>query len=883
MFLALLPTSAFGQTTAAPVTTGSYGRLAPSSAPSPKYVSRSLPPFWINQQKGFRKTQALILPPLWFKSEDLRTQSRAQLLFPLAYWSRSPDERAIHTPLASLVRGKNRRLTGVWPLASFSSQRDQDLDRVLLAGTFWQRKRAKNKISHWGLGPLFWKFQRGQQRSWWLPPLLSGLRYGPTSHLQMLTPLLWHSARKVTPQAWQHRVMAGPLYASWGPKSHGLSLAPLWFHHRSQAIDFTVLPLLLSGYRRLARDNSRTFISPFFVQHRTPQVRSTGIAGLFWDIQRKDERHTALFPLFYRYRTPHRTGLFTPIGATWAKGDTQRSLWGPLFGKRTPKGYTWGLFPLWARHRSDRSSVDLLAPLWLRARTPNRDLDMFTPLIWRTKVRGPKARSGLAIAPFYFRKREPGGFDVDAGPGFYWSRDQRRRTHTLIAGPFFHRLSRKGLHTGIFPLTWWKDSVDRHHFVALPLIFHTENKRARTHTTVGFPLWFDRQRAPNRRTWLAFPFVLGREFPSYFTRVGIGAPGIIDTFSLKKNRRLTGWLPFFFRYQKCGFQKRDPEGCRYTAYGSFPLFFYGKTKNGDRLAHSALALYYYERNKARRKFFTPLAGIDREPGKRMTWYAGPIYRSVTNDKIRHGIVPFYMHGRDRLVDRQTTLILPPLFISQHKEDRRWFEAGLLAWHFRSQHQVVTLVAPPIFGHQHTYAERKRSWLLPIYWDDHQMGKGSRSSAIFPLLWFRNRNTKGSTAIQFPFWWDFKRGEDRRTRLFLPPLWIDVQRSKHHRTRMIPGLWYHRARRRKDTTVLGPGLAWWTHHEDPNPNDQIPANRDWRVLFGIFGGGRKEGRPYFSLVGKSFWLADEVPPAEDAVDPAEGVEVKEAPARGSGAR
>lgn len=878
---------------AAPVSVGSYGMGASPSRAAlvPRNASRSVWPLWINRQRGYIKTQALLLPPVWFRSQDLRTQSEATALLPLAYWSRSPKHRAVHTLLGSMVRSPSRRLTGVWPLASVSSQRGADLDRVILAGAFWQRKRGKDQVDHWGLGPLFWKFGRKDQRSWWVPPLLSGLSYGPKKNLQMLTPLLWHSGRKHG-DAWQHRAMMGPLYAAWGPKARGLSLFPLWLHHRSEAIDFTIAPLLLTGYRRLAKDQSKTFISPLFVRHRSPGHLSTGVAGLFWDIQRPQERHTTLFPLFYRYQKAQRSGLFTPIGASWNDGKSQRHLWGPFFGHRSAKGRTLGVAPLWAHHRGQDSQLDMLAPLWLRVRTKERDLDAFTPLIWRTRVRGKNARTGFAVAPLYFQKREPTGFDVDAAPGFFWSRDARRRTHTLVVGPFYHRLSRKGLHTGIFPITWWKDSVRNRRLVVLPLIFHTENKPARTHTTVAFPLWFDRQRGPARRTWLAFPFMLGREFPHQFYRVGIGAPGALDIFSLKKNRRLTGWLPFYFRYQKCGFQKRDPEGCRYTAHGSFPLFFYGKTKNGDRLAHSALALYYYERNGARRKFFTLLGGVDREPQKRMTWYAGPVYRSITNDKIRHGVVPFYMHSRDRLVDKQTTLVLPPLFISQHREDRRWFEAGLLVWHFRSQHQVVTLLAPPIFGHQHTYAERKRNWLLPIYWDDHNMGKESRTSAIFPLLWFRARNRKGTTSIQFPFWWDFKRGEERRTRLFLPPLWFDIQRSRHHRTRMIPGLWYHRDRRRKDTTVLGPGLAWWTVHEDPDPSDAIPADRDWRALFGIFGGGRKSGRPYFSLVGKPIWLAseeavesedEESDEASSAADPAEGVEVKEAPVRGSGAR
>ena len=81
-------------------------------------------------------------------------------------------------------------------------------------------------------------------------------------------------------------------------------------------------------------------------------------------------------------------------------------------------------------------------PLFLRDRRPERDLDIWIAAdLARAKVRGDKPRNNLAIVPLYFGQRQPGGVDVDASLLVVWSRDTTRHTHTLVAGPFYHRLS----------------------------------------------------------------------------------------------------------------------------------------------------------------------------------------------------------------------------------------------------------------------------------------------------------------------------------------------------------------------------------------------------------------------------------------------------------
>ena len=299
------------------------------------------------------------------------------------------------------------------------------------------------------------------------------------------------------------------------------------------------------------------------------------------------ERHTALFPLFYRRQREGKALTLTPLGAVVT--GAERRVWS--FGlvaygyrgraKDDPRA-GFGVAPLVFYDRrpvaGGVASNLVVAPLFARHRAPSEDLDMYTPLVWRTATRGERPRTNLAAIPFYFRQRQREGVDVDASLAlpFFYSRDPIRRTHTLIAGPFFHRLTRTSLNTGVVPLAWWTDSVEKRRLISLPIIVHLADKLSREHTTIAIPLWFDRRRANGRRTWVAFPFVVGIKGQFNFTRFSLAPPLFFDLFRLGRNMRFTGLLPIAFRYQKCGFREEDPDDCRFTLVGSAPLLIVGR-------------------------------------------------------------------------------------------------------------------------------------------------------------------------------------------------------------------------------------------------------------------------------------------------------------------
>jgi hypothetical protein len=798
---------------------------------------------WVSYRDPEQRNRVLF--PLYWQFDDLKTGARSALVFPLGGATRRPGGGfgLVLPPLLTIARHdpQGRSFQVVTPL-------------------FW-RFRDRKAFGGQGsqqivLPPLFVYNQQGPRRDVAALPLLSFFGRDATRRYQVIAPLLFGHVRDRDPQRAHDTWAFGPLYfkrttpQGVKPGWHA-GLLPLVTTGNDDTLRYTVIPPLLFGDVTNVREQRRVTISPIFARAKSPDQRTIGVLNLFWDVKRAgDERHSVLFPLYYRRQLNGRTLTMTPLGGGVRSKDRLTWMATPLlYGARDLSGPTaqrrrsFGLVPLvFVDRRPVEGGVAsnlVVLPLFARHRAPSEDLDMWSPLVWRTRTAGEKPRKNLAVFPFYFRQRQPGGVDVDAGlvPPFFYSRDPQRRTHTLIAGPFFHRLSRKQLHTGVLPLAWWMDSVESRRLVSLPLIVHMEDKLKREHTTVALPFWFDRRRGNGRRTWVALPFVIGTHGQFNFTRFSIAPPGYFDIFRLGKNYRYTGH-PLLFRYQKCGFREEDDDRCRYTLWGSFPLFLAGSDGLGRR-THGALGLYYFDRDKGGKRLYTLLGGANVRPGERLTWYALNVGRTVTRTHATTVVFPLFFRKAHRTEDRSTTVALPPLFVAQRKKDYRWFEAGLLLWHFRRPHKVATAVLPPIFYSSHAFAERRLTWVAPLFLRDNNWAKDSSLTIVPPALVVQRRRGEDNDWVQFPLLWHIERGDNAGTVGL--PVWWDVRR-KGARTQVIPGLLVRHVKKDRAVNVLGPGLGWWTRKTGKQ------KALHWRALFGAFGGGNENGERYMSLFG-----------------------------------
>jgi len=780
--------------------------------------------------------------PLYYRFHDQSTDATTQILLPLFVSRRVGDDRAVWTLL-----GGGRRTSHGWagafpPALTFMSRSDDGRRTSAFLGLVWHAYRPssadKPGRNLWVVGPLAFYDRRQGRAHLGLIPLLSYASWDEHRRLTMVTPLFW---RVRDDEAQARTTVFGPIYAQRRADGASHGFAPIWFAGRRGDHRYAVLPWLLTGVTWNPVRHERSFTSPWFVLRKTPEQQTIGVLALGWDVQRPDERHTAIVPIFYRRQIGDRALVLTPIGGHRRHGDTATSVFGPFAMRKTAHRKSWGLLPIVFHDRTDEQLGHVrqtgIVPVFYHRRSDEQDLDMWTPLVWRSRVGGERPRRGLAIIPLYFRQRQPGGVDVDSTLAFFYSRDKHRRTHTLLLGPGFHRLSRKALDAGIVPLYWWHDAEKKRRLLALPAIFHFADKVKHEHTTIAVPLWFDRKRADGRRNWAAFPVVFGGKRRHDFTRFSLAPPGFVDVFRLGKNRRFTAVLPFYFRQQTCGFRIDDDPKCRYEVLGSFPFFLRGK--GHDRTTHGAL-VYYWDKDPGGYRLYTPLFGISQRPGELLGWYAGIVGVRTTTTHRRIFAFPLFFHRRHRLEDQRLTLVVPPLFVSRHRKDRRFFEAGLLVWQVKQQHKVTTAVVPPLFVYSHAYEERKLLWVAPLFIRDNQIAKDEAWFAI-PVLYTQRRRGKDFDFVQFPLVWHFERGTNAGTLGAF--VWWDFQ-VKGKRLQMVPGAYLRWATPSLDTKVVGPGLGWWSRGTGVREGD-----RSWRALFGLFGAGIEGGRRYVALFGR----------------------------------
>lgn len=794
------------------------------------------------------KQRNVFAVPLWFQFHDRTNATMVRVFAPLGFSRKTPDRAGVWTVLGGGMRTAQGYGAFVPPLLTWVGKRDDGTSMQGVLGMFWHvsRKSGDDPRRTLVLGPLGF-FDRSRDPAGGdrvrggipLAGVLAG-RHG-TTRWQVITPLLWHAH---DPEARRRTLVVAPFFHhKRADDLHG-GLAPLLFWGAGSKHRYAIAPLALFADVADVQARTHLTLSPVFVRHSAPGQRTLGALGIVWDAVRDggNEHHTAVLPVYYRRIHGDNRLTVSLLGGMYRTATTRTSVWGLFVRRKTPTRTVTGLAPLvWTTLEQTPDGPlrnTSVVPFVIRHRSPKDDLDMFSPLVWRREIRGERARKNLAVVPFYFRQRQPSGVDVDGGVGFFWSRDRRRHTHTLIGGPFFHRLSRKSLHTGLVPLAWWMDSETTRRLVSLPSIVHVRNKKTGEHTTVAAPLWFDRRRANGRRTWGVFPFVFGGKRLHNFTRFSIAPPGFVDSFRIQKNARFTGFVPLLFRHRKCGYLADDDPACTYTLWGSVPLFLYGKDGKGRR-THGSL-LYVWDREASGTRLYTPLFGLNNRPGKLLSWYGGPIAMRTTNTHTRFMAFPLYFRRKHRLEDRSLTLVAPPLLISRRREDRRFFEAGLVVWQVRQQHKVATAVLPPLFFHSHAFAQRRLTWVAPLFLRDDNWGDDQTWTAIGPLGYVQRRKGENLDIVQFPLVWHIERGENQGT--FGAFAWWDIRR-KGKTVQLAPGAYLRIAGPRIDTKIIGPGLGWWTRGRGATEGDF-----HWRALLGIFGGGVEAGRRYVSLFG-----------------------------------
>jgi hypothetical protein len=233
-------------------------------------------PFFFHRKEDSR---LLGVAPLFFASWDDRGGKGAGL-FPLFYFRREPERKAIYTPIFGYDR---------------SSERTQ-----WYAGLFFRRTSPSSSLDLFV--PLFLRHRNHDlgETTLFAVPFYFG-RWSPEKSFHLAFPLVWRSrsvdqtATVVFPVVWDFN----NLYLS-----RTTLIFPLLLRHQNLA-EKTTSYITLPGFWLRTRPEAIDLLLFPIVWHFGGQDRSTTIAfPLYWDFKRPRNRTTIFFPVYWRFDSP---------------------------------------------------------------------------------------------------------------------------------------------------------------------------------------------------------------------------------------------------------------------------------------------------------------------------------------------------------------------------------------------------------------------------------------------------------------------------------------------------------------------------------------------------------------------------------------------------
>lgn len=706
--------------------------------------------------------------PIFWRFKDQKTGAATSVLFPLAYRIRRPDGSHFNLffPFFYGRRGEARR-GGVFPLLFLGSSPERR--HAVLFPLFWHLKSKQRATTI--LGPLFYRTERGPRGGWQAglaPVLFAGNQGGEQHHV--LFPVLWHL------KSFRHgyrTLVAGPAFYSRGRKGRVFGLLPLFAAGTWRGRSFqTVLGPVLYHSATVDKDPAR--------------FESTTLFTLYYGWEDPKERGHSFFPLFYhrRLKAPGagQTTAFLPFFYFRARGS-ERLLVTPLGGVRrgpptaTGSGTVEGLLGPFAFHRSDetrgfalvpilyhwqrlkqRSRTTVLLPFGVHHASPERRALVWFPLLWRFS--DARERS-LVVFPILWQLRQQGGLDADVAFPVFWSlRSPRRRT--LVVGPFFHTRAGAHVNAGLVPLGFYRRDAERSTLVTLPFIYRRRDFARDERQWVVGP--FYRWSYPDGASTGVLPLFFHKRRPdSHYTLL---LPLLWHFAEPPARKRLTFVGPFFYR-------RNGDE----RSFGLAPLLYGAWDRVGGRSA-ALFPLFYLRREVARFGLYTPIAGGDVSPERRL-FYVLPYFRRRSTESALDILAPLFVRHRDHAAGRTTVFSLPGYF-GRWSPERSLHIAFPFVWRVRRIDESATVVFPFLWDFNDRFASRT-TVVFPVFLRhrDHQEGT---SSFVVPPLWVRQRK-EATDAVLFPLVWRF--GGKRSSTTVAAPLFYDVKRPGSRTTLLVP--------------------------------------------------------------------------------------------------
>ena len=441
-------------------------------------------------------SEGLIGPYAWHRGPT----AKGFAIIPLFLHYTRPKLKASTTVLLPIgVRHVSpERTAHVWfPLFwRFTSPRDSSL---VLFPIYW-RVREQGGTNADVVFPIYWNVQSPGHQLRVLGPVFS--RKTPQRYVAGVFPLAYYHRNKqgsylgALPFVFYRNnfktrtrtLVVGPFYRKSEPAGTTTWGLPLVWHKRSSDSDYTVVLPIFWHFAWPREKSSVTFAGPAFYR-RKGEVKSVGLAPMFYTSWEKDAHSVALAPLFYYRKEIARRALLTPLFGF--DRSPERKLWyaGLYLQSDSPESTLKLFAPLVMHHRNKTTgrTTAMALPLYFGFWQADRSFHAFFPLVFRHAT---VDRTATVVLPLFwdFNNRHLSRTTLLL-PFFLRHRDHLAKSTSYVVPPgLWIRTRPKGTDAVLFPLVWHFGGEQRSTTVAAPLYY--DFKRGKKRTTVFFPLFW---------------------------------------------------------------------------------------------------------------------------------------------------------------------------------------------------------------------------------------------------------------------------------------------------------------------------------------------------------------------------------------------------------
>lgn len=498
------------------------------------------------------------------------------------------------------------------------------------------------------------------------------------------------------------------------------------------------------------------------------------------------EEHTST-----RLEAETKKGLLLPLGPLFIQSDpdTFRLVLFPLFFHDVNRSERCsrftGLFPFYTWSNWEGSRALVVFPFWWNFNLKKNSIYLVPPFYVEKK---DDRFHRFFITPLLFLQNSP-KVSFQFVPPVFWrfSGEETKFIYSLL---FYRWVKGDSSATGIMPLIFWGENEGKGYGVVFPLLWHFSNSAFGTSRTV-------------------FP-------PFYFFK--------------ELNNWKMGLIPILFA-------NRIDDMTQATL---LPLFHLRKGKE-ERSLLLVTPLGWYAKNEAKNARGGGLLLVH-------------MYRSEEMKVSAVAPVYFRLSKPDLLLS--STLVFPFAYYSKSPVKRDLSVLGLV-WDFHSYHEHRTFGVLPLFMHsKDLYRENHMTWVFPTI----QYKKNPEETKVFihPLFYLKKGGEK-TYQVMFPIWWRFKQPQKlrqvgfplfwdftnqmtgRRTSVFFP-LFVRFEKPEGTHTDFL--LFYHWKGKKNDRKSWKFALLPLLGFGRTEPDDFY-----WKILFGLLGYEKEEGKKNFYLL----WL------------------------------